>query len=844
MTAFVAFVTFAVLLVAAAFSLPTQLHYKIGEEFDFQCNSVVDSRGLLQDGTRTSGSYSVLTGIVAIKPLQFKDNKYLFVMNMFNVKVDVGQNSAESSQPSSMQSVTAGADPLGYDMYFSQTPTGEIPEIWYYSGDSPYFVNVKVSAINAFQTRVVSPGSPLQAQEHDPVGYHYSTFIGADKQTNLLVTKSFTQQDVLSFPDKNLKSSNIRLNAQTATAVHAEGHIMSSTVSQLVALVNVGSGSTLRNQMPLSTESQTPDTKGFDMAMSSSGTLTITLERRGQLGRFTRTLLTLAELEQLESSLYVRSNMFEFAQRAVEFAALQLPLAGIDNLTKTLFTQNERLSKNERFRILHDILRYAEATNDLSFLEPYLRDVLTPTQRRDVFYILAGVTKSELVEEAQRLLVNYGLKDPLEFTKLQAILAAGSSPQTPTSPLVDALVEIIQTDRDILRTHAILSLGAVLSRASDETLIAKMRSVLAYALETAIEAQDKHDIVTAVNAIGNAGPQFASLENTWRKVSKALRVEDKDIQATVFHSLRKFPMVDVVRLFTRQGLLSRENALRLLAANYDTDTAQFLGSNFPYNKSFSRDYVVGGSRVNAKFDAELFLGTNFDCNQKYFNYEALAQTEAIVNFYSYRKSAFLAKAIYGKANGVLIGNEILVRLWDHVLYDQKLPTVDCSLHMYQIAHAAPGIHISYTVWVSIIPVTFTAGVDTDLKLSWGWQICDGDLSAMVELVPEGGIVLSGQAEINLLIIRAGLLLSGNFGVSLIPQAYIHGSQCTVGVDVELKTPPFGAQFEAYYAWRECKLWIFDCHWGKHNEHVFWGWHHPGVNQVLFKQEWKIAKSNK
>jgi hypothetical protein len=64
------FVTFAVLLIAAVFGffgLPTQLHYKIGEDIDFQCSSVVDTRGLLQDGTRTSGSYSVLTGIVVTK---------------------------------------------------------------------------------------------------------------------------------------------------------------------------------------------------------------------------------------------------------------------------------------------------------------------------------------------------------------------------------------------------------------------------------------------------------------------------------------------------------------------------------------------------------------------------------------------------------------------------------------------------------------------------------------------------------------------------------------------------------------------------------------------------------
>jgi hypothetical protein len=59
--------SFVLLFFTGVFSLPSQLHYKIGEEFDFECRSLVDSRGLLQNGTRTSGSYSVLTGIVAIK---------------------------------------------------------------------------------------------------------------------------------------------------------------------------------------------------------------------------------------------------------------------------------------------------------------------------------------------------------------------------------------------------------------------------------------------------------------------------------------------------------------------------------------------------------------------------------------------------------------------------------------------------------------------------------------------------------------------------------------------------------------------------------------------------------
>jgi hypothetical protein len=52
----------------------------------------------------------------------------------------------------------------------------------------------------------------------------------------------------------------------------------------------------------------------------------------------------------------------------------------------------------------------------------------------------------------------------------------------------------------------------------------KIRSLLSSVLETANASQNSHEIITALNAIGNAGPQFASLEETWRKISKLLRL--------------------------------------------------------------------------------------------------------------------------------------------------------------------------------------------------------------------------------------------------------------------------------------------------------------------------------
>jgi hypothetical protein len=207
---------------------------------------------------------------------------------------------------------------------------------------------------------------------------------------------------------------------------------MASTVEQLVAISNINAPSTTRRKQAVRVRinaDPASDTTGFDMLLSSHGSLAITLSRKGQLGRFTRRLFTFDELEQLAETQFVTSNMFEFAQKAVEFAALQPPVPEVDTLTETLFTQNELLSKKERFNILHTIIRYADATADISFLEPYLQQHLTSAQRRDAFYILAGVTKPIVVVEAQKLLITYGLQNPLESTKLQAILAVGSSHQ-------------------------------------------------------------------------------------------------------------------------------------------------------------------------------------------------------------------------------------------------------------------------------------------------------------------------------------------------------------------------------------------------------------------------------
>jgi len=275
------------------------------------------------------------------------------------------------------------------------------------------------------------------------------------------------------------------------------------------------------------------------------------------------------------------------------------------------------------------------------------------------------------------------------------------------------------------------------------------------------------------------------------------------------------------------------------AINENVELVNAVGA-FPFNKTFDANFKLGGSSINSKFDASLFAGTNFDCHEQTFNYEGLAQASTDFHIFGWSKQAFLAEAVYGKENGQIVGDQILVKVWDNVVYQKKLPSLDCKEHIQPITHVQKGISVSYTIWISIVPVTFSAGVDVAFELDWGWRVCDSDLSVMVELIPKVTFSVNGAAEIDLLIIRAGLELSGSINGQLRPQGYASGANCSIGIDLREVTQPMAINFDSFYTWRECKiLWIFDCHWGNHNTHTWFKWSSKPIDNVIFSKAWDI-----
>jgi len=144
---------------AVCAAVPTQLTYTLGQNYVYNVTGVVQNNGYdTSAGQFVPGYYSVMKSTMVMQPIQENATAYLFIMNLYNTVVSVANTTQANS-------VGDSGNPLGYDMYFVQMKTGQIPLIEYNVDDSIYYVNVKVGAINAFQTSIVGVGNPYCSRE-------------------------------------------------------------------------------------------------------------------------------------------------------------------------------------------------------------------------------------------------------------------------------------------------------------------------------------------------------------------------------------------------------------------------------------------------------------------------------------------------------------------------------------------------------------------------------------------------------------------------------------------------------------------------------------------------------
>lgn len=695
------------LFIALCAAVPTQLIYTLNTNYVYNVSGVVQNNGY---DTATDdflpGYYSLMQSTMVMQAIKEDDTSYTFAMNLFGTVVSVSDNSSSAS-PSKKN-----GDSLGEDMYFVQLKTGQIIQILYSNSDSIYYVDVKLSVINAFQTAIVNVGASLTVVESDPVGNHSAQITGAaGSDGSLTLTKEFSQSDFSAFPDPTVNAQNMYIEAEAVTGVHASGYIMGSNLNQYAVLTNGNPATAFKREV-------TNNATGFNMQLSAIGSLSVQ--------NIPNSLYATKTFSPMNTPNVITTTMYDYAVQSSALAKIRAAtILDVPAALDSLFSKN-RLSLPALKKIGNhfkynpqDITLLASAMQSEMLLETVFRD--------RVFFVLT-------VAQNEALLIKYGLNSQNCEVVMRATLAAAHF--QPSDAINFALTRIAQQQQ------------------------------CAYAQGSA-----------------------------------------------------------------QSILAARPNAF--------TQYTNVKASDFPFNKSITENVTLGGKVAAVQFAADLFVGTNLNCNTPQFNYEGSAEGSATAVLFGYSQQAFDAKIIYGQENGSPLADTITLSVWGNVVYNQAIPVVACQAGNYPLGHTAPGFSVEHTLWVSIIPITFSASADLELAASWAWNVCPTQLEAEIEVTGQASIALSGSTFTDLLLLRAGFDLEGAFETAIIPQAYIHGTACQVGFEIDANNQPLNAEITSYYQWKKCKFLFFDCKWGNHNTQTWWSWSEPAKDLVLYKFTYDI-----
>jgi hypothetical protein len=718
---------------------------------------------------------------------------------------------------------------------------------------------VKSSVINALQTRVVARNTQTTFEEDDLVGQHSSAFSGASKATSLLINKKFDQTDFKAFADPAVNPRTVTYSAQASHIIHPDGYFQGATMDHYVVLTDISQP----GQKKAANRFGDQDMSGFDMTMSSKGSMVLSLNAASsavsRFGESARVASTIDDPKYTQTSLKavgVNGAALSSARSGIRDVSIEdvseaiASTSAATSAPANLIEAAKTLRRVSKFITVNGIDANLRAS-----LEQALANAKSIHAAQGLLFVLTNI-HGDHSKVADEIILTHALRTQWQT---DAIFAVATSPagRPISEQLISELVSLIQHDSALVSDdtrQAVLALGVALGRTeSHAEAVATLRSLFA-------NAESDANIVLLFNAVANADAAASSILPA-RDLShpRFLEHDNDAVRVSLLNLVEKYPIEEAILVVSHIATLDDSPKLRRLAleiyakhvSELSEDDVAFNrelsalaalaneDSQFPFNRSYTGSSTFGSDWLGVTFAADFFVGSNFNCKQPNFNYKVFGDVSATFSLLKYQQSALEGQILYGKADGSVIGSDMWLKVWGKTVWDKQLPTVDCSEHTYPLFHTAPGFDKSYTVWVTIVPVTFTVGVDLVVNVEWGWSVCDAQLSAQVELIPSATLVASASAETDLLIIYAGAALDASFNAVVRPQAYIHGSECTVGVDAVLTTQPMNAELKGYYKKQVCKLWIFDCHWGEMNTKDFWTWALPAQNKQLFNEQLPI-----
>ncbi|KAL0227673.1 hypothetical protein RCL1_003816 [Eukaryota sp. TZLM3-RCL] len=826
------------LLIALAFSAPI-LRYSLNQEFHYNLESNV-AVSPVDDKKSYTGSTGRLRGTFAMKVTDIIGTpgtataKYYFVCNVFDALAHVSDSNDAGAPlshpgPSAFASNDLGANPMGKDMFFQINALGEIEKIVRYTNDDDRLVRIKVGLINSFHTSLVDSGKTKTVLESDPVGVHYSAVKGSGA-AGVTVSKTFTQKDFKSFTDPKVSPNMVSFDGNGAVTLSSAGYFTFTSVKHNVVILKAAGVKGAENSGDVSVNFQS---KGLLTMVLSKGPIT---SPKNELSFDVPMISRLVDNGTLSVS-----TMFDLTAELL-YVDSPKPSEIDPNEVPFMIYSAAKDSENTLVRLEKLIHELSTTENSKDLLAAVTKTIYGASSDNsdDVasvgLYVLAATPTVAAGNEFAKFVAFVPLQDKAVSIAINAKIV--------TSSLVNNLLALVSSEDETIAYNAHLALGSLAMKASDSD-----RVLITNTLLKSID-NNKIPMEICLAAFGNAG-EAIPLSKISSILTTSIKSSDAAVRAQVIYALRKRQSgqnSDLIHELIASGLndveervvvTARDVAMKLYG-KLPNFTPVLADSLMPFNYSWEVTKAYGGSTAGLDAKVELFAGSNLNCKQPTFNYEALARAQVNVHLFDASHSAAMAEAVYGKVAMKPLADKILVTVWDNVVYTKPLGAYDCKEYVRDLLQYAPGVSYKWVFFISVIPVEVSVSASLKLDVHWSWSVCDGDLSAIVSVLPEATIVISGRAEINLLVVAAGVELAGSVNSMVIPSAYAKGSLCTVGINARLRTKPMAVDVNAYWKLHTCFLWFFDCKLKDQHTHNVFHWAMNPVDTILYQKEWKIV----
>jgi len=232
----------------------------------------------------------------------------------------------------------------------------------------------------------------------------------------------------------------------------------------------------------------------------------------------------------------------------------------------------------------------------------------------------------------------------------------------------------------------------------------------------------------------------------------------------------------------------------------------------------------------------MLAGTNKGCQADHRNFMIGAYFNLDVWVLNEKYSMVDAYAEYGYIGGVAQKNGIQFNAFGKNRYSQAFPDMPCVENTLNVLDIKPSKTFDYTVYVTILPITFSVGVTLGVKVTAPYHACIATSNASVGLMLVGSLSFFASAEASIMLAKGGIRLEAEVDQTLDPNAYLSISQCRIGFKATSTTSPFSAKFLGYVQTRDYWNWL---EWGEESQYIFWEWQSNGMTKELFNYYYEV-----